>query len=113
MEKSVKAQQLRKSQTNAEAKLWRELRNRNFFGLKFRRQFVFEKYILDFVCLEKRLVIELDGGQHNFDKNAKKDFERDKLLKQNNFKVLRFWNFEINENFENILEKIAREAEVL
>jgi very-short-patch-repair endonuclease len=113
LETNKKANHLRKSQTNAEAKLWRELRNRNFFGLKFRRQFVFEKYILDFVCLEKRLVIELDGGQHNFDKNMKKDFERNKLLQQNNFKVLRFWNFEINENFENILETIAKAAEVL
>ena len=94
---------MRKNPTQAENKLWQELRGKKL-GFGFRRQFVIDsKYIADFVCLEKRLIIECDGGQHNqnFD-----DIERNFYLESQNFRILRFWNNEILENLEGVLSVI-------
>ena len=94
---------MRKNPTQAENKLWQELRSKKL-GFGFRRQFVIDsKYIADFVCLEKRLIIECDGGQHNqnFD-----DIERNFYLESQNFRILRFWNNEILENLEGVLSVI-------
>lgn len=94
------ARNMRHNNTVQEAKLWHWLRN-NQQGVKFRRQFAINnEYIVDFVCLEKLLVIELDGGQHC---DNKKDVIRTNYLKCNGFKVLRFWNNDIDNNIEGCL----------
>jgi very-short-patch-repair endonuclease len=95
---------LRKSATDAENKLWYRLRNRNFENHKFRRQQILCGYIVDFVCLEKKLVIELDGGQHA--ERIKYDLARTLKLEANGFKVLRFWNNEIFDNIDAVLGTI-------
>jgi very-short-patch-repair endonuclease len=84
---------LRNNMTDAEKKLWGILRGRQFNGCKFRRQHPFEQYILDFVCLEKKLVVEVDGGQHSDDEY--RDTNRTVFLEKAGFRVLRFWNHEV------------------
>jgi len=96
------ARNLRKNQTDAEQVLWLQLRNRRFLNYKFRRQFVIEPYIVDFVCLDLKLVIELDGSQHNEEVDA----ERTIFLTRLGFKVLRFWNNDVFTNLEGVLEQI-------
>ncbi|MBI5695609.1 MAG: endonuclease domain-containing protein [Nitrospirae bacterium] len=100
------AKELRKNSTIAESLLWNRLRLKQMDGLKFKRQQPIDNYIVDFVCLEKRLIIELDGGQHSADV----DGERDVYLTGNGFKVLRFWNNEIFENMNGVLETIRMEC---
>jgi len=100
------AKQLRKNMTDAERALWRQLRSRQLSGHKFRRQQPIGKYIVDFVCLEKRLVIELDGGQHAEDAQAQNDSQRTAWLEQNGYRVLRFWNHEILHSIEAIKQAI-------
>ncbi|MBI5212229.1 MAG: endonuclease domain-containing protein [Nitrospirae bacterium] len=97
------AKTLRKSQTDAEKLLWKHLRAKQMEGLKFRRQQPIGNYVIDFICLEKSLVIEVDGGQHA---DNKKDEERDAWLKLEGFKVLRFWNNEVLTNMKGVLEVI-------
>ena len=100
------AKNLRKNDTDLEHKLWQAIRNRQINNCKFRRQHQIDNYIVDFICLEKQLIIELDGSQHVFEKNKKYDELRTKYLEKKGFKVLRFWNNEIFENFNGVLEKI-------
>jgi very-short-patch-repair endonuclease len=95
---------LRKRPTDAEQLLWKHLRLKQMEGLKFRRQQPIDNYIVDFVCLEKRIVIEVDGGQHAVQKEA--DIERDAYLRQQGFDVIRFWNNEILQNINGVLEVI-------
>lgn len=95
---------LRNNQTEAEKKIWYFLRLRNLNNRKFRRQFVLGKYIVDFICFENKLIIEIDGGQHA--ENKIKDQIRDEWLKSQNFTLLRFWNNEVLENTEAVIEKI-------
>jgi very-short-patch-repair endonuclease len=95
---------LRNYPTEAEKKLWQRLNRKQLQGLKFRRQYAIENYIADFVCLERRLIIELDGGQHN--DNAHYD-ERTRIIESKGFLVLRFWNNEVFENMEGVLLVIA------
>jgi very-short-patch-repair endonuclease len=109
MQSSIIAKKLRKNLTDEERILWSKLKNRNFYNLKFRRQYKFDKYILDFVCLEKNFIIELDGSQHGFDYNKKKDILRDNYLASKNFKVLRFWNDDVRKNLNSVLETMERE----
>lgn len=97
------AKKLRKSQTDCEIKLWYYLRDRRFENLKFRRQYPVGNYIADFICTEKMLVIELDGGEHV---DSKKDVIRDNWFKANGYKVLRFWNNDVIENISGVLEVI-------
>jgi very-short-patch-repair endonuclease len=97
------AKALRKSQTDAEKLIWRHLRAKQMEGLKFRRQQPIGNYVVDFICLEKSLVIEADGGQHADNTN---DEERDARLTSEGFKVLRFWNNEVLTNMEGVLEEI-------
>ena len=101
-----RAKALRKNATHAENILWNRLRARQIEGLKFRRQQPIENVIVDFVNFEKRIVIEVDGGQHAVKKY--KDRKRDKLLKDMGFKVLRFWNNEVIENTDEVLEYIRQ-----
>ena len=98
------ARKLRKNSSDAERLLWKKLKSKQFEGLKFRRQQPIGKYIVDFVCLEKRLIIEADGGQHAED--SAKDQQRDEWLKGEGFRVLRFWNNEILGNIEGVMESV-------
>ena len=86
--------QLRRDMTDVERKLWFALRDRRFEQFKFRRQVPIGKYIVDFVCLERRLIVELDGSQHE---GSLHDAKRDAWLRTQNFRVLRFWNIDINQ----------------
>ncbi len=96
---------LRRHATKQETVLWRYLKNNNF-GVKFRRQFALDnKYIVGFICLEKRLIIELDGGQHC---ENKQDKVRNAYLARQGFQVLRFWNNEIDNQLFACLEVIRR-----
>ena len=90
--------------SDAEQALWHLLRCRQISGLKFRRQHPFGDYILDFVCLEKRLVIEVDGGQHG--EHAGNDKNRARILQAAGFRVLRFWNNDVLNEIESVKEKI-------
>lgn len=96
------ARKLRNNLTDAESRLWYVLRLNNI-GVKFRRQVQIGNYIVDFVCFEKKLVLEIDGGQHA---NSPQDKQRDKWLESQGFKVLRFWNNEVLENRDGVVEKI-------
>jgi len=100
------AKSLRKKSTKAETLLWHKLRSRQLEGIKFRRQQPIDDYIVDFVSFEKRIVIELDGGQHA--KQHQKDQLRDKRLTENGYTVLRFWNNDILENIEGVLQSIRQ-----
>jgi very-short-patch-repair endonuclease len=98
------SRKFRKRQTDAENLIWRHLRRRQLKGLKFRRQHPIGKYIVDFVCLEKQLILEIDGGQHAIEQE--KDYERDDWLMAEGYQILRFWNNEVLENLPGVLETI-------
>jgi very-short-patch-repair endonuclease len=95
------AKNLRRKQIDAEKKLWYRLRDRRFENLKFRRQYPIGKYVADFICPDKMLVIELDGGQHAGNNS---DIIRDNWLKAQGYITLRFWNNDIMENIEGVLQ---------
>ena len=95
---------LRKDMTIAERRLWSALRLRQMNGYKFRRQHPFENFILDFVCLEGKLVIEVDGSQHM--DQFRKDARRTIALERAGFRVMRFWNNEVMNEFEGVKEAI-------
>lgn len=97
------ARKLRKQQTPEESKLWQLLRSRRFQNFKFRRQFPIDQYVADFVCLSKRLIIKLDGGQHNQNSD---DIIRDEYLQKQGFGILRIWNNDFKYNKESVLDKI-------
>jgi len=92
--------------TDAERKLWSLLRGKRFEGLKFRRQHPFDNYILDFVCLEEKIVLEVDGGQHQ--ERLTEDSIRTNVLEKAGFRVLRFWNHEVLQNFDAVAEQILQ-----
>jgi very-short-patch-repair endonuclease len=94
---------LRFQQTDAEDKVWAYLRAKRFFGLKFRRQVAIGQYIVDFVNFEHKLIIEIDGGQHNESPAVEKDNQRTKWLESQGYKVLRFWNSDVVENIDGVL----------
>jgi very-short-patch-repair endonuclease len=87
--------------TDAEFKLWCRISNKQL-GVKFRRQYPVDNYIVDFICLEKRLIVEVDGGQHAESVNDK---SRDEYLKSQGFRILRFWNNEVLSNTEGVLNE--------
>ncbi len=107
MPEKTKAQLLRQNQTDAEKLLWKHLRNRNLLDQKFRRQHPIGKYIVDFCCMEKRLIIEADGGQHNEADKIRYDDARTKYLESHGFIVLRFWNNQILGETEQVLNEIG------
>ncbi len=98
------ARQLRKTQTDAERRLWQLLRNRSVAGCKFRRQHPVGPYICDFVCIDRQLVIEVDGGQHAT--QIVNDETRTAYLESKGFTVVRFWNHEVLTRTEAVLERI-------
>src|SRR4030042_2399433 len=100
------AKQLRARPTDAEAVLWYKLCNRQLEGAKFRRQQQIGDFIVDFVCFEKKLVIEIDGGQHNETSNREKDTQRTRLLEQKGYRVLRYWNNDVLQNIDGVVYNI-------
>jgi len=100
------ARQLRIQMTDAERRLWRHLRAHRLSGIKFKRQQPVGPFIVDFVCFQSRLVIELDGGQHFRNDH---DRIRDAWLQQRGFRVLRFWNNEVLGNLDGVVQKIMME----
>jgi very-short-patch-repair endonuclease len=103
----LRSRRLRRDQTDAEAKLWSRLRNAGLNGAKFRRQFPIGEFIADFCCPESRLVIELDGGQHA--ERVHRDEWRSALLARDGYRVVRFWNEEIVNNLDGVLQRIVAE----
>ncbi|MGH8428323.1 MAG: endonuclease domain-containing protein [Gammaproteobacteria bacterium] len=101
------AKSLRRNSSDAEKRLWRQLRDRQLEGYKFRRQIPLGIYVADFVCFEARLVVEVDGGQHDMRRDH--DEYRTVWLNAQGFKVLRFWNNEVLSASDAVLEIIRRE----
>lgn len=94
---------MRREMTEAEDKLWRELRSRRLDRIKFRRQVPIGPYIADFACLDARLIVELDGTQHA---ESRRDAIRDAELKRRGFRVLRFWNDEVLRELTSVCDTI-------
>jgi very-short-patch-repair endonuclease len=105
------ARVLRKNMTFAEQVMWQRLRNRQLDGFKFRRQKPIGPYIVDFACLEKKLIIEVDGGQHASAMSA--DAIRGEFLKKKGYRILRFWNHDVLSDTDAVLEWILIELKEL
>ncbi len=100
--KTTRARQLRQNGTDAEKLFWARIRNRQVANLKFRRQYPVPPYIVDFFCIENKLVIELDGEQHS----PAQDGPRERFLQAQGFRVLRFWNNDVLTNIDGVLQTI-------
>ena len=103
---------LRKSETDTERVLWKYLRNKRFYGIKFLRQYSVGPYILDFYCPEARLAVELDGRQHAENDQKIYDADRTNYLKDKDIKVIRFWNNDVLKNIESALGEIKRKLKI-
>jgi len=106
-----RARNLRAYATDAERKLWYKLRELKALGYHFRRQVPFRSYILDFVEHSAKLVIELDGGQHGEDKHRVRDDIRDRTLRSEGYRVMRFWNGDVLTDVDRIVEYLLAELE--
>ena len=102
--KTANARRLRLNATNAELRLWNRLRSRSIEGNKFVRQEPIGPYVVDFLCREKRLIIEIDGGQHS---ENEQDRVRDQWLTKHNYRLMRIWNNDVMSNMDGVLEAIA------
>jgi len=100
----VRARQLRGRMTDAELLLWRHLRRRQLDGYKFRRQHPLGPFVVDYVCLEAALIVELDGGQHA--EQVQADHRREAWLGGQGFRVIRFWNHDVLQRTPSVLEAI-------
>ena len=107
MSQISRARHMRRQSTDAERLLWAKLRNRRMMNCKFRRQFPIGRYIVDFVCRQHNLVIEVDGGQHSDRQDY--DSARTEWLKSQGFDVLRYWNNEVLTELDSVLESIGNE----
>lgn len=105
------ARTLRQNSTEAEKLLWQQIRNKQIDNLKFRRQHPLEKYIADFYCHEKKLVIELDGSIHNDKEKREDDYNRTYVLKEFGIMVLRFRNEEVKNDIKFVIEEIRKVAQ--
>ena len=108
---TIRARVLRSDPTDAERTLWRHLRYRGISGHKFRRQQLVGAYIVDFICYERRLIIELDGGQHNEQVAVAYDVERTVWLESQGFRVLRFWNHQVFNDIDAVKTAIWMELD--
>ncbi len=99
------ARKLRSDATDAESRLWNALRNRQMNGFKFKRQVPFGAYVADFICVEAKLIVEADGGQHAEQMAA--DNTRTEYFESGGYRVLRFWNNDVLQNLDGVLETIA------
>jgi very-short-patch-repair endonuclease len=106
VEKTI-ARKLRRDQTDAERTLWAKLKSKQLGGAKFRRQQPIGPYIVDFVNFDGRLVVEIDGSQHNEEKIRSKDENRTVWLRERGYEVLRFWDNEVLQNVDGVLERIS------
>src|SRR4029453_13109208 len=104
------AKKLRANTSPHEGALWRALKELPIEGTHFRRQAPIGRYVVDFFCPAKRLVIELDGGHHNEDATAKRDSERQAWLEQEGYRVIRFWNSDVTADLNAVLERIYMEV---
>ncbi|MDD5338784.1 MAG: DUF559 domain-containing protein [Dehalococcoidales bacterium] len=100
------AKKLRANPTNAESVLWAKLCSRQLEGAKFRRQQQIDNYIVDFVCFDRKLIIEIDGGQHNEASFTEKDTKRTNHLEQKGYRVLRYWNNDVLQNIDGVVYNI-------
>jgi len=107
---TTRARELRSNPTDAERVLWRHLRLRQIGGYKFRRQRPIGPYIVDFVCLEKKLVVEVDGGHHS--KQKASDDRRDSWLRSEGLTILRFWDHEVLTQLDDVKQVIWDELNV-
>ena len=105
-QKIARARNLRKRMTDAEIKLWQALRLKQMIGIRFRRQAPLGEYIVDFISHEIKLIIELDGGQHNEKAQMEYDTKRTKWLETQGYRIQRFWNNEVLLDFDMVLEII-------
>ena len=103
------AKALRTNQTDAELKIWQALRAGRLMNHKFKRQVPITDYIVDFVCFEQKLIVEIDGGQHG---QSKGDVLRDTKLLKMGFRVLRFWNNDVIQNLEGVLTVILKQLQI-
>ena len=101
------AKELRANSTETERRLWQRLRNRQLGGHKFRRQVTVGPFIADFVCIDKRLIVEIDGGQHSEERDA----ARTAFLRSKGYRAIRFWNNDVMENADGVLQSILMELE--
>ncbi len=106
------ARYLRKNMTSQERKVWDVIRNRQFYGYRFLRQYVIGVYIVDFICREKKLIIEIDGGQHNEPKNLEYDKQRSLYLESKGYRIIRFWNNEIDNNLTGVYQQLQKEFDI-
>jgi len=106
------ARNLRRNATDAEQKLWHQLRLLKKEGRHFRRQVPIAGFIADFACFSCRLVIELDGGQHNTSQGITRDHGRTRQLEARGFRVLRFWNVDVFQNLEGVVDMIRHAAKL-
>jgi very-short-patch-repair endonuclease len=103
------ARVMRREPTDAEARIWKLLRDRQLAKFKFRRQVPFQSFILDFVCFDRRLVIEVDGSQHA---SSTRDAARDAVLTSEGFRVVRYWNNDVLQRPSFVLEDILAKLTV-
>jgi len=99
--------ELRRSQTESEKLFWSRVRNRQFFGLRFFRQYSIGPYVLDFYCPVLKFAVELDGGQHGLEENREYDEVRSAYLNNQGIEVIRFWNNEVLGEIQSVLDKLA------
>ena len=109
----LRRKDLRKSETDSEKMLWKYLRNKQFYGIKFLRQYSVGPYILDFYCPRARLAVELDGGGHAEIDQKIYDRDRTNYIKDKDIKVIRFWNTDILKNTEAVLETIKSKIKII
>ena len=100
-------QELRRNQTEAEKVIWAHLRNKQFYGMKFFRQYSIGPYILDFYCPTVKLAVELDGGQHSECEHREYDYARSEYLKAQGIDVMRFWNHDVLLDMGSVLTKLT------
>ena len=104
------AKSMRRVMTDAELKLWNELRAHRLMGLSFRRQVPIGPYIVDFACSDKKLIVEVDGSQHADAEYAERDAQRSAYLKGSDWTILRFWNDDVIRDIDNVCQHIVIEA---
>jgi very-short-patch-repair endonuclease len=104
------ARALRRRMTEAEKVMWSKLRDRRLAGVKFKRQKPIAGFIVDFVALDLKLIVEIDGGQHS--ERAGEDEARTKVLEESGYHVVRFWNHDVLGNIDGVLEALVQELNI-
>ncbi len=98
--------------TKQETKVWSLIKDRKFYGYRFLRQYPIGNYIVDFICRSKKIIIEIDGGQHNEPENIEYDKLRTQYLEEKGYKVVRFWNNDIDKNLLGVYRILQEEFDV-